>query len=932
MDRFKEQISRTVNQIGEQFSSESDVKVLLENMNGRVLSSYDMPSTSEAVPISSRSSQNSTPRKVAKAKTSEEDEVINSIDAAYFIDNDEFDAIDYELKKLCDIDLLLEDSQRERYRLKDQHSVVSKKISTLIMQKSDSYTSQVGEMEKIRDEVGSVLAEILAIRSALKCATDQTRTCLGLIANEKKKNSLKILESTLKTIKSFYETEQNIREVIEEGNFPMAIQMLIETQCRAANYKHFTCVNDVMTKLAGMSCLLETELTAQLSTISVVFDLEKYRLTWTAYEMLEKTSEVSEKLISAFSDAIETTTFAVLMEKVITKPDSSPKKMMMDAVQTETPSFASLCLKFEAENCATTFREMGFVICRSFHAFHRILAFHNQEASSSEASAEVFKALLSARSEIFTLASARFLCLVESRDFCSLKFDHILEIVDTINRFNQIGRQYFNCTNPKLTEAIEKRCATYFDRYHRERMDELAMFIENESFALCPVPMQFTIFDLQDFEFLKEPRQENVRKVEENRAGNVNEKEEEEDPVEIIGSEWLNPFCQAAVRSRLQSTYSQKSTDPDASKSLKSQDSILEDPLDEPTGGPPPPNLCNTALNLLRFFGRYIRMTALLPTLCDKSAVAIIELYEFFFASLCHLFGSEGCECVERVPRLATCLDTISRKFSKETRGNSPFKKAVEKMNIYPSLCPAVQISFIDNLYGLCERIIAVDSIEFVARQLDLIRPVIEEVRPHLHQLLDTFYTQILPCQSDARLLIFDASASRSLRLKLLLESVTAVKWDICELKSEHNPYVHQLIQDYELFALRVKNIKESETVNLSEATEKFLWARVIQYSFKALVQGYGDGGKCSTEGRALMQLDFQNIIMKLEPLCAMKPVPNANFVDAYIKAYYLPESGLEQWITSHSEYSSKQLSSLLGAAAHVSKKARVRILEALKD
>uniref|UniRef100_A0A1I7TM46 DUF2451 domain-containing protein n=1 Tax=Caenorhabditis tropicalis TaxID=1561998 RepID=A0A1I7TM46_9PELO len=113
---------------------------------------------------------------------------------------------------------------------------------------------------------------------------------------------------------------------------------------------------------------------------------------------------------------------------------------------------------------------------------------------------------------------------------------------------------------------------------------------------------------------------------------------------------------------------------------------------------------------------------------------------------------------------------------------------------------------------------------------------------------------------------------------------------------------------------------------------EKFFWDRAIYYSFKALVQGYGDGGKCSTEGRALMQLDFQNVLMKLEPLCGIKPVPHANFVHDYIKAYYLPENGLEQWIRSHSEYSSKQLSSLLGAAAHVSKKARLRILDALKD
>lgn len=38
---------------------------------------------------------------------------------------------------------------------------------------------------------------------------------------------------------------------------------------------------------------------------------------------------------------------------------------------------------------------------------------------------------------------------------------------------------------------------TFLFRFHYERMDELRVFLENEAFALCPVPLQFTLFDLQ---------------------------------------------------------------------------------------------------------------------------------------------------------------------------------------------------------------------------------------------------------------------------------------------------------------------------------------------------------------------------------------------------------------------------------------------------
>ncbi|KIH50313.1 hypothetical protein ANCDUO_19609, partial [Ancylostoma duodenale] len=97
---------------------------------------------------------------------------------------------------------------------------------------------------------------------------------------------------------------------------------------------------------------------------------------------------------------------------------------------------------------------------------------------------------------------------------------------------------------------------------------------------------------------------------------------------------------------------------------------------------------------------------------------------------------------------------------------------------------------------------------------------------------------------------------------------------------------------DFEAFSLRLDHV--AECVNLSEVARALLWDRTIYYTFKALVQGYCEGGKCSTEGRALMQLDFQHLLLK--------------------------------------EYTAKQMISLLGVATHVSKKARTRIINALND
>ena len=48
------------------------------------------------------------------------------------------------------------------------------------------------------------------------------------------------------------------------------------------------------------------------------------------------------------------------------------------------------------------------------------------------------------------------------------------------------------------------------------------------------------------------------------------------------------------------------------------------------------------------------------------------------------------------------------------------------------------------------------------------------------------------------------------------------------------------------------------------------------------------------------MQLDFQQFLMKLEKLTDMRPIPDKDFVETYIKAYYLTENDMEQFIKNH--------------------------------
>ncbi|VDO59071.1 unnamed protein product [Haemonchus placei] len=914
MDKLRTSLTKTLKTLGDSFSED----VTMDDMSDYVVSPHDGSLTQD---YETNVLGVMKVRPCAAPAPESEDDIIDSIDASYFIEDD-FNAIDYEMRKLFGLELRLEDIDRERMRLKSQLQVVSKKISTLIMDKSPSYNAQIEDMDSIRDSLNELVCKIVMIRRALAGALAQSRTALSILANEKKKRMLKTLHSTLRIIKTLYETEFHLRDCIEDGNFPVAIRVCLEAKEAANTYRHFSCVSDLMTKLVGSTNLIETALDSALASFTIVFDHDRYASVYSAYSMLNKVEPASKKLISHFVSTIKKSSQKVVEERC---------KMCQTLTDTAEISYEDLCQRVSSEEIVSTVRELGYVMCKILTIYHTIIRFHTDDDERKRMSKAddpnigiMVNQMMTSMHVVFRVALSRMHSFLCSQEFSTLKFDQLLDIVDMANKFRHFGRSFFGYASDELTVSLEKQVVMYFIRYHSERMEELRMFLENECFTLCPVPHQFTIFDLHDFTFLEESRK---------RKGNIgvtaNNVTEEQRGFSIMPADFVNPFGSAEIESQKQPTHMPRSV----GELDKTRDERNE--TEENDEGPDQtPNICNTALNLLRFFGRYIRMTFLLPSIAEYSVPALTQQYEYFFYSICLFFGSDGSETMEPLSSIEAVLSDISDRLIVDESQLLAGGHEKGLRLVRPALCSGLNLSHVDQLYGIVERIIAVESVEFVARQLDLVRPVMESLLPltseNIMRDLDQFYSKVLSVVPDTRRLVYDCVASRALKYPVLIAAVSNTKWDVNELQSRHSNYVDFMIKDFEGFALRLERV--TETIHLNEAGRALLWNRTIYYAFNALVQGYCEGGKCSTEGRALMQLDFQHLILKLEQICNLHPVPHTAFVEGYIKAFYLPENGLEEWISKHTEYTAKQMISLLSVATHVSKKARTRIINALND
>jgi hypothetical protein len=131
-----------------------------------------------------------------------------------------------------------------------------------------------------------------------------------------------------------------------------------------------------------------------------------------------------------------------------------------------------------------------------------------------------------------------------------------------------------------------------------------------------------------------------------------------------------------------------------------------------------------------------------------------------------------------------------------------------------------------------------------------------------------------------------------------MFELICRVNWDLDEILSQHNIYVDMILRQIQKMIVDIESFNEQLPLN-KNIINSFV-KEALKLVMRKLVDGYALVKRCTNEGRALMQLDFQQLIVKLEKLCDLRPIPEKDYVEAYIKAYYLPDSSLEKWIKDH--------------------------------
>uniref|UniRef100_UPI00398E3E47 syndetin n=1 Tax=Pristiophorus japonicus TaxID=55135 RepID=UPI00398E3E47 len=908
-----------------------------------------------------------------------EQEIINSIEEIYF-SNDSFDVVKYELEKLPCV-LNLQDLEEYRDKLKQQQAAVSKKVADLILEKQAAYVKELERVTSLQTNLQLAAVICTNARRQLNIAKEGfTQASLGLLANQRKRQLLIGLLKSLRTIKTLQRTDVRLSEMLEEEDYPGAIQLCLECQKAASTFKHYSCISELNSKLQDTLEQIEEQLDVALSKTCKHFEVSHYTKVQLAYRLLGKTQTAMDQLHMHFTQAIHNTVFQVVLGYVELCAGNSDTKF-------QKLQYKDLCTHITPDSYIPCLSDLCKALWEVMLSYYRTMSWHeehdNEESvPTSDGRSEIAtddsnfnrsyvkKKLEHGLSRIWQDVQLKAKTYLLGTDLSNFKYDDFIFVLDIISRLMQVGEEFCGSKSEVLQESIRKQSVNYFKSYHRIRLEELRMFLENETWELCPVKSNFSILQLHEFKFMRQSRSPSVSPSKQytttSTAGSLfDQYQNGRNPFEQQTDGKDDETEDVLAANGYESDELEKSAYQDYDSDSDVPEELKRDYVDEQTGDVPVKSvsketlksrkksdyylnkgntliLTNTTLNVIRLVGKYMQMMNILKPIAFDVIHCMSQLFDYYLYAVYMFFGREdmyestGLGLISS--RLRTTLNRIQESLidlEAPPESSGPLTATEERKEKVPSphLSHLVVLNSTETLYGLAERVVATESLVFLADQFDCLQPHLDAMMPSAKKpFLQQFYSQTVSTASELRKPIYWIVAAKAIDYEQMLHLMANVKWDIKEIMSQHNVYIDTLLKEFEQFNKKLSEV--SKRVRIPLQVSNVLWEHCIRLANRTIVEGYANVKKCSNEGRALMQLDFQQFLMKLEKLTDIRPIPDKEFVETYIKAYYLTENDMERWIKEHREYSTKQLTNLVNVClgSHINKKARQKLIAAIDE
>jgi syndetin len=559
----------------------------------------------------------------------------------------------------------------------------------------------------------------------------------------------------------------------------------------------------------------------------------------------------------------------------------------------------------------------------------------------------------------------RLAILLGSQNFSSYPFERFLPVIESLNKITGVAEEFIGGKAHRLRDKIAELSNTYFDIFHRNRMEELSMMLENEIYTVSNLPKGYSFRDLKELrhfvdsfgvvlprtytrrplsffvqfetsgnpftpENLARGRRKEVKSPQPARRGAKADLNEDTDPALLVSSV-----------DELEGRSSQ-APGPQAKVDLRAA-----------SGGP---IVTSVTLTLVKFIGKYLDLMRTMENIAPEiyqGMVLAIDLYiyttfsnfslptTFSHTRINPIFNAHMNEVKTNLifepPPPPSMAAGIGAALTLNTVNVTPPPVVIPSTILNPAdplakpnpavfkvKKPQLHQSLKQSTHQIIPSAIAGESLMFLFETLEQLKTVVRGLLPREKQKdMDSFVENTVSCLPHLRELIYRGLANKIISAQKLLPIVQDVKWDSESMPPENNEYVNAVAQTMAEFLPKIRQAIKNGSY--PEDILFHIWGHLITHAAEVMVEGWSRAKKCTVQGRALMQLDVTMFRNKLEKLShpnpkeqstvnLMKTVDRVHPAEEYAKASWLNPEELLAWIQSSTAYTKLQLINLVNS------------------
>lgn len=113
-----------------------------------------------------------------------------------------------------------------------------------------------------------------------------------------------------------------------------------------------------------------------------------------------------------------------------------------------------------------------------------------------------------------------------------------------------------------------------------------------------------------------------------------------------------------------------------------------------------------------------------------------------------------------------------------------------------PALSLCVDKENPEQLFGLTEKLVATESLVFLAEQTELLQPHLEALIPSTKRaFLQQFYSQTVFIAKELRNPVYRSVSAKSIEYEYFCSLMTSVRYDLKEILSQHSSYIDVILK-----------------------------------------------------------------------------------------------------------------------------------------